>query len=146
MLPGSTQIVLPGKAFIELVLLQDQGCWARLCPETSFSFRLDSGINGHAIVLQCIAAGQKAEVSHGLTYLIGTLVATTVAALHGVASGHPHLSPHHYPGCRGPRFLHKEAATAHGKRWCKFIKDFGKSLQLRKSNYGELQKIESMHH
>ena len=95
---------------------------------------------------QCTAAEQKAEVSHSLTYLIGTLVATTVAALHGVASGHPHLSPHHYPGCGGPRFLHKEAATAHGKRWCKFIKDFGKSLQLRKSNYGELQKIESMHH
>lgn len=35
-----------------------------------------------------------------LTYLIGALVAAAVAALHGVASGNPHLSPYHYSGSR----------------------------------------------
>lgn len=62
---------------------------------------------------QYIAAGQKACICPSLTYLIGALVAATVAALHGVASGHPHLSPHHHPGCGGSGFLHEKTAAAH---------------------------------
>ena len=61
---------------------------------------------------QRTAARQKARIFRSLTYLIGALVAATVAALHGVASGHPHLSPHHYPCCGGSGFLHEEAAAA----------------------------------
>lgn len=79
--------------------------------------------------LECTAEGQKAWAPRGLTYLVRALVTAAVATLHGVAPGHPHLSPHHDPGGGGTRFLHQETAAAHGEGGGELVQDSGKSLQ-----------------
>lgn len=123
--PGSKEMLLQVKIIVEAVLRSKGG---RSDPAGSFLSLAREKDRSAIAPCFCVLLLSRQQEPYSFTYLIGALVAAAIAAFHGVASGNPHLSPYHYPGCGGSWFFHQKAAAVHGECWGYLVQDFRKHL------------------